>query len=75
MESIAGLYALASLFIAVYQGSQGNFIWVPILSVVTSFTYPYWYIGMMGQRHTLFGLLVMFMVLYPLLYLVGTIFS
>ena len=73
MEMLAGLYALASFFIAFYQGTQGGFYWIFILSFITLFTYPYWYEG--GLRHSPFGIFLGFVVLYGILYGIGSLFN
>tara|TARA_X000000368_G_C22998828_1_gene698008 strand:+ start:1284 stop:1514 length:231 start_codon:yes stop_codon:yes gene_type:complete len=76
METLAGLYALASFFIAFYQGTQGGFYWIFILSMITLFTYPYWYQGrFVGQQHSPFGIFVTFVVVYGILYGIGSLFN
>ena len=75
METLAGLYALASFFIAFYQGTQGGFHWIFILSIITVFTYPYWYIGNFYGQHSPFYLFVSFVIGYGLLYGLGSLFN
>jgi len=75
METLVGLYALASFFIAFYQGTQGGFYWVFILSMITCFTFPYWYQGGFAQHATPLNLFTILVVMYGILYGIGSLFS